>query len=698
MSPKAKQGVFASIVTALLMAGQVYAAVILNSDQVVMQVRKSVQCPTAHASKLYRLVNPDTERSRYTLQLSPKSFTLASENGFEFDGVVARVFGGEAALDCPLRERDVALEKEDAYVDMGVAAYVFPRRVCGGQPFFRLFKDGNHFYTADWDEKDELLLNDGYTDPVIVGYVALKSRDGKTVMGRVPQRFPHLKFPSVQHPRLLETVPPPSESSVIPAFTGMLNRTLVIKGLAEENPSRLLLKIHEGPLEFARVDPEEPSLARLSAAHTISDTHLSEPARLYEFTRSPNPTWEWLPPAPLPRPVADAIKERSARRAISIVSFKSADRLKQDVLQFGATEFVWKFGPGQHLVHFYAIADAIRAHTELRNDPRVHISFFPDWCEMDEKGRDELIRDVVGRRSQQRLPFDVRTTDSCPRAKTSSNAVTPTTATPVSSSSTKYVAKQDRSPSATSPNAATPVTPTPQEEFSVWYLGLVMSSLTGAHIDVMNRDFKKRDQARAVRGEPPVTSLLHMNASFMDGHAARVKAVLVGARFPDTTKAAVKTRAGKDTPTSKVSTNSEIHPSTVTLANNDRPTIKRNSKSDVSKTAGKKRQEDPSASDNVLAKAPTTAKDEDPSGSPPKGRYTKAIAGWRQIAQIPLVPPNLAKEEEPAVTRRVDTIVGVQTLQSPSSLLNESEISVEEMQASGLLSVVVPARDDAKSS
>lgn len=147
-----------------------------------------MQCPSEQPSKLYRLVNPDTEYSRYTTTPAPKSFTFDAEDGFEFDGVVARVFETKQPATVPLyhlfkaatqdsfytrdpRERDATLEKDHAYLDMGVAAHVFPRRICGGMPFFRLYKNGNHFYTADRDEKDDMVANDGYTSPVITGYV-----------------------------------------------------------------------------------------------------------------------------------------------------------------------------------------------------------------------------------------------------------------------------------------------------------------------------------------------------------------------------------------------------------------------------------------------------------------------------------------------------------------------------------------------
>jgi hypothetical protein len=117
--------------------------------------------------------------------------------GFEYDGVAARVFADQAGdATVPLyhlfnsatqdsfyftRARD--LVRGDSapgagYVDLGVAAHVLPRRVCGAVPFFRLLRQGGpngegkrHFYTADAEERDQKVGDDGYVDAGIVGYV-----------------------------------------------------------------------------------------------------------------------------------------------------------------------------------------------------------------------------------------------------------------------------------------------------------------------------------------------------------------------------------------------------------------------------------------------------------------------------------------------------------------------------------------------
>ncbi|KAJ6497384.1 hypothetical protein C8R45DRAFT_1211284 [Mycena sanguinolenta] len=174
----------ANVFLAALLIAHPIAAFVLgpgsDRDQVVMQMRTpsdkaSLPSLVLTPTKLYRFVNPDTERSRY-------SFVGGAEDDDEYDGVVARVFD-EASPSTPTT-RDVFYTRDDplyplstppnlklhAYVDMGAAAYVFP--MCGGVPLFRLVKEGdNHFYTADKEEREMMLWNEGFEDAGIVGYV-----------------------------------------------------------------------------------------------------------------------------------------------------------------------------------------------------------------------------------------------------------------------------------------------------------------------------------------------------------------------------------------------------------------------------------------------------------------------------------------------------------------------------------------------
>ncbi|KAJ6488241.1 hypothetical protein C8R47DRAFT_510992 [Mycena vitilis] len=183
---------------AVLMASQISAAVI-DSDrsQAVLPAlpSKSVHCPSLKAptTNLYRAFDADSERSRYTATRPP----IVDAAGFEYDAIVGRFFatpptGGATvplyrlynpATQDSFYTRDVEeldqyisdVGAEAGYVDMGVALHIFPRRICGAIPVFRLFKAGlsgrgGHFYTMDTEERDALLINEGYVDAAIVGY------------------------------------------------------------------------------------------------------------------------------------------------------------------------------------------------------------------------------------------------------------------------------------------------------------------------------------------------------------------------------------------------------------------------------------------------------------------------------------------------------------------------------------------------
>ncbi|KAJ7198459.1 hypothetical protein GGX14DRAFT_181203 [Mycena pura] len=176
----------ALIATALLTSGHVYGAII-PEYQVIVDVSRLSTCPQARSSKLYRLFNPDKESYAYTTSLSAAA---AIPEEFEYDIVAARLFETVQPSTVPLyhilnedtldsfytrdpRERDALLAQDLAYVDHGVAGYVFPRRVCGSRPFFRLFhrEAKHHFYTTDQDEVDRMIFDEGYTGPVIAGFV-----------------------------------------------------------------------------------------------------------------------------------------------------------------------------------------------------------------------------------------------------------------------------------------------------------------------------------------------------------------------------------------------------------------------------------------------------------------------------------------------------------------------------------------------
>ncbi|KAF7350874.1 hypothetical protein MSAN_01649500 [Mycena sanguinolenta] len=305
------------------------------------------------------------------------------------------------------------------------------------------------------------------------------------------------------HPRPESIPSPPFSATAAPASSkSALNRSLVIKGLMQPNPSRFLMRIHEGPLEFARLEPEDLihspfplsflprsyslTLSFLSShsARAFVHTHLSVPASLYEFSRSPNPTWQWLfPPPPLPQPVAAALRKYTARRAVSVSWFDDADKdCAGAVERFGDVEHVWKFSSNKRfVVQFYAINDAIGAHTELCANPKLRVSFFPDLCEMDEQGRDVL------KKSAAWYDHRVNSWRPAPRIVTTAPTKKRVVKTPPTSTG------PSRRPTSIDPHASEPTpisVPVMTNDIQKFYLGQVMNSLTGIPVSHLLEKFK----------------------------------------------------------------------------------------------------------------------------------------------------------------------------------------------------------------
>ncbi|KAJ7189016.1 hypothetical protein C8R46DRAFT_1184256 [Mycena filopes] len=212
---------------ALLLLPTICAGIIIDFNaQAALRAGDRLNCPPPNtpSTPLYRLVNPDTELYAYQFSHPRPAF-----EGFEFDGAVARVYATRQRATVPLfhlfkpathdsvfmrsppsasssRRRHNEPEEEDknenehehehesnddaedeqeawmrwhdrGYVARGVAAYIFPRRVCGAVPLFALTKsesegeEGGHLYTTDAGERDDAVANEGYTAAGIVGYV-----------------------------------------------------------------------------------------------------------------------------------------------------------------------------------------------------------------------------------------------------------------------------------------------------------------------------------------------------------------------------------------------------------------------------------------------------------------------------------------------------------------------------------------------
>ncbi|KAJ7716399.1 hypothetical protein DFH07DRAFT_973918 [Mycena maculata] len=144
------------------------SALAIRADALAIRGDKS-KCPPP--SKAVRSYQNDIENYRLTTRSPEKSLVIG--NGYEFDGVAARVFETENTFD--KGERDVALN-DPANVEKGIAAHVFTRRVCGSKPLYRIYSPMNkaHFYILDENEVDEAISDKGYGEPVISGFVLPK--------------------------------------------------------------------------------------------------------------------------------------------------------------------------------------------------------------------------------------------------------------------------------------------------------------------------------------------------------------------------------------------------------------------------------------------------------------------------------------------------------------------------------------------
>ncbi|KAJ7072937.1 hypothetical protein C8F01DRAFT_1105755 [Mycena amicta] len=181
----------AVFVVVALVATSVFGLILPDSPQyqIVLDSNRRPQCPEAEPSKLFQLFNPDTESYLYTT-------SFEAIHGYEFDVVAARVFDDVQPSTVPLyhvlllnkdtqstgsfytrdpHERDFALLSSGSESSSYSTVYVFPRRICGSKPFFRLYnlRSRNFFYTADQNEVDRMMFDEGYEEKGIVGFVML---------------------------------------------------------------------------------------------------------------------------------------------------------------------------------------------------------------------------------------------------------------------------------------------------------------------------------------------------------------------------------------------------------------------------------------------------------------------------------------------------------------------------------------------
>ncbi|KAJ6533974.1 hypothetical protein DFH09DRAFT_932361, partial [Mycena vulgaris] len=128
--------------------------------------------------------------NHYLYTTSHVGKSCALQDGYEFDGVAARVFQtkqpsmdpfyhvdngatGDNFYTMDVRARDAALSRNLARaIDKGI----FARRLCGSTALYGLYNPAtrNHFYTIDESEREEAVSDGGYDALVIAGFVLRK--------------------------------------------------------------------------------------------------------------------------------------------------------------------------------------------------------------------------------------------------------------------------------------------------------------------------------------------------------------------------------------------------------------------------------------------------------------------------------------------------------------------------------------------
>ncbi|KAJ6550638.1 hypothetical protein DFH09DRAFT_1500774 [Mycena vulgaris] len=136
------------------------------------------------AFPFYRIYNPPATEYRYTIDPASVSASVAT-----LQGVAGLVFATQeestvpfyhlvsvAALDnlytISTTELNAALKNGYANLTTDVT-YIYPTQLCGSVPFYRLFQQNTKttFYTTSESERLDFIVNHGYTDIEIAGYV-----------------------------------------------------------------------------------------------------------------------------------------------------------------------------------------------------------------------------------------------------------------------------------------------------------------------------------------------------------------------------------------------------------------------------------------------------------------------------------------------------------------------------------------------
>lgn len=162
----------------------------------------------------------------------------------------------------------------------------------------------------------------------------------------------------------LSTLPPPAPQKAL-GEVNLHRRAVLVTGVRCTlwNVTEILQKVRGGALEYARFQPGWGGLTlSFLLSHSADDfvrKILSDPQNLRRFANNKTATWEWLPPAPLPKSVTGVSHRTSPRRAL-FVSHHPDWSYPGNFSQFGELELNWKLHGRKLFVQYFEIADAIR--------------------------------------------------------------------------------------------------------------------------------------------------------------------------------------------------------------------------------------------------------------------------------------------------------------------------------------------------